>query len=58
MKIPQGVKIVIVILITVALAEVAPEAVNYILLLILIGVILGNWQEFSGLASVFSSLEA
>jgi hypothetical protein len=58
MKIPQIAKVVIVILITVALAEVAPEAVNYILLLILIGVILGNWKEFSGLASVFSSLEA
>lgn len=50
-------KLVVVILLTVALAEVAPELVNYILLLILIGAVLGNWQQFAGIAKIFSSLK-
>ena len=56
MKIPFLLKLGIVILLTVALAEYAPELVNAILFLILVGVILGNWKEFSGLASVIGTL--
>lgn len=56
MKLPFLVKLAIVILITVALAELAPEAVNAVLGLILIGAILGNWQEFKGLATLIGTL--
>ena len=56
MKIPFLGKLAIVILITVAMAEIAPEAVNAVLVLILVGAILGNWQEFKGLVDVLGSL--
>lgn len=49
-------KLGIVILLVVALSEAAPDLVNAILVLILIGAILGNWQEFSGLASILGTL--
>jgi len=49
-------KLGIVILLVLALAEAAPDAVNAILVLILIGAILGNWQEFSGLAAILGTL--
>jgi hypothetical protein len=57
MKIPFLLKLLIVILLTIALSEFAPELVNYVLLLILIGAILGNWQEFKGLATILSLKE-
>lgn len=56
MKLPFLAKLAIVILITVAISEIAPEAVNYILLLVLVGAVLGNWKEFAGLATLFGSL--
>ena len=49
-------KLAIVILIVAALAEYAPELVNAILILVLLGMVLGNWKSFSGIASVFGSL--
>ena len=57
MKIPNTAKIIIVILLTVAMAEFIPEAVNLILTLILVGVILGNWKQFSGLATLLGSIK-
>lgn len=56
MKIPFLAKLVIVILLAVALAEFIPEAVNAVLILILVGVILGNWKEFEGIAVLIGSL--
>ena len=50
------IKLGIVILLVVALSEAAPDLVNAILVLILIGAILGNWQEFSGLAAILGTL--
>lgn len=49
-------KLAIVILIVIALGEAAPDVVNAVLILILIGAILGNWQEFSGLAAILGTL--
>lgn len=49
-------KLGIVILIVVALGEAAPDIVNAVLVLILIGAILGNWQEFDGLAAILGTL--
>ena len=49
-------KLGIAILIVVALGEAAPDVVNAVLVLILIGAILGNWQEFSGLAAILGTL--
>jgi hypothetical protein len=56
MKIPFLARLLIVILLTVALAEVAPEFVNIVLALILVGIVLGHWKSFSGLASMLGSL--
>lgn len=49
-------KLAIVILIVVALGEAAPDVVNAVLALILIGAILANWNEFSGLATILGTL--
>jgi hypothetical protein len=53
MKIPYIARVLIVILIALALAEVSPEFVNAILTLVLIGVLLSNYKKFSGLFSSF-----
>lgn len=57
MKIPLFARLALVILISVALSEVAPEAVNAFLILILVGVVLGHWKAFQVLASTLSSLK-
>jgi len=57
MKLPFIVRLAIVILITLAISSVAPEAVNYILVLILIGAVLSNVPAFSGLAAIFGTLD-
>lgn len=49
-------RLIIVIALTVILAEIAPEAVNAILLLILIGLVLSNWKAFSQLNSLIGTL--
>jgi len=50
-------KLALVILIAVAAAEVAPEVVNAVLILILIGLVLGHWGQFEGLARVLGSVK-
>ncbi len=49
-------RLIIVIILTVALAEVAPDLVNAILSLILIGIVLSHWKAFSALFSVAATL--
>lgn len=53
---PFAARLVIVILLTVALAEFAPELVNGILALTLIGIVLSNWKDFQGLTKVIATL--
>lgn len=55
-QIPFFAKLAIIILLVVALAEVIPEYVNGLLVLVLLGVILANWQKYSGLLSALGSL--
>lgn len=43
------VKIVIVFLIVIALAEAIPEIVNSFLILVLVGIFLGHWETFAKL---------
>jgi hypothetical protein len=50
-------KLAIVILLAIAMAEAAPEAVNAVLVLILLGLILGHWAQFSGLAKILGSVK-
>lgn len=50
------VKVVIAVLIVIALAEAAPEPVNYFLLLVLIGIILSRFEYFKGLAALIGTL--
>jgi len=50
------VRLIIAILVVLALAEVAPEVVNAILLLMLVGMILGRWPAFAWLANIIGSL--
>ncbi len=40
-------RLAIVIVIVVALSEAMPEVVNYLLLLILIGLIVGHYKQFA-----------
>ena len=56
MKIPTVAKLVLVILIVLALAELAPDWINAFLALVLVGVVLSHWQNFSGLASALGTL--
>lgn len=49
-------KLAIVILLAVAASEVAPEAVNAVLLLILLGLVLGHYGAFASLAGVLGSI--
>lgn len=55
-QIPFAARLVIVILLAVALSEAIPEIVNAILILILAGLILGHYRQFSGLANVLGDL--
>ena len=50
------VRLTIAILIVILLAEVAPEAVNALLALLLVGLIVGRWQAFAGLAYIIASV--
>lgn len=50
------VKYAIAILIVLALAEVAPQIVNSILILVLIGMMLANTKAIASLAAVLGSL--
>ena len=54
-SIPLAARIIIVVFVVIALAEFAPEAVNGILILVLIGLILGRFQAFKGLFQIFNS---
>ena len=56
MKIPTVAKLVLVILIVLALAELAPDWINAFLALVLVGVVLSHWQNFAGLASALGTL--
>ena len=56
MKIPTVAKLVLVILIVLALAELDPDWINAFLALVLVGVILSHWQNFTGLASALGTL--
>ena len=56
MNIPFIGRLIIVVLLTVALAELAPDAVNVVLALILVGIVLSHWKDFAGLSSVLTSL--
>lgn len=56
MRLPFLARLIIVILLVVALAQVAPEAVNAILLLVLIGIILSRWKSFQGLTQIIGTL--
>ncbi len=49
-------KIIIAFLVVIALAEVMPEAVNAVLILILIGILLMRWPAFAELASTIGSI--
>lgn len=55
-SIPYAAKLAIVILLVVALAEVIPDYINALLGLVLVGIVLTNWQKFSGLASALGTL--
>jgi len=56
MTLPFAARLVIVILLTIALAEFVPDLVNAILGLILVGIILGNWKSFQGITTIISSI--
>ncbi len=49
-------KYVLAVLIVVGLAEVAPEAVNAFLILLLVGIILMRFQYFQSLVATVGSL--
>lgn len=49
-------KLAIVILLAVAFSEAYPKAVNYLLLLVLIGLVLGHYKQFSFLTEVLGSI--
>lgn len=49
-------RLALVILIAIAAAEVAPEATNFLLILILVGLVLGHYGQFSGLATILGSV--
>lgn len=51
-------KLALVFMLAVALAEVAPELVNSILILILVGLIVSHWSKFAGLARILSTVAA
>lgn len=50
------VRLAIAILVVLALAEVAPGAVNAILLLLIVGMALGRWPAFAWLANFISRI--
>jgi len=50
-------KLAIVILLAIGLAEIYPELVNAVLFLILIGLLLGHWSDFSGLAKILGTIK-
>jgi hypothetical protein len=56
MKLPFLARLIIVILLVVALAQVAPEAVNAVLALVLIGIILSRWRSFQGITQIIGTL--
>lgn len=56
MKMNFTTRLVIVIVLTIALAEFAPDLVNAILLLILIGILLSRWKSFSQLFGLIGTL--
>lgn len=49
-------KLAIVILLAVAFSEAYPKVVNYLLLLILIGLVLARYKQFNFLAGILSSI--
>lgn len=56
MKLPFIARLIIVILLVVALAQIAPEAINAILSLVLVGIILSRWKSFQALAQVIGTI--
>lgn len=56
MSLPFAARLVIVVLIVIALAEFAPDAVNSILALVLVGIILSGWKDFAGITKIFSTI--
>lgn len=56
MQLPFVARLIIVILLVVALAQIVPEAINAILSLVLVGIILSRWKSFQGLTQVIGTL--
>jgi len=50
-------KLALVVLVAVMAAEAAPTAVNSVLILILVGLVIGHWSQFSGLATILGSIK-
>jgi hypothetical protein len=50
-------KLAMVILLAIGLAEIYPELVNAVLFLVLVGLLLGHWSDFSGLAKLLGSIK-
>lgn len=56
MKLPFIARLIIVILLVIAISQAIPEAVNAVLVLVLIGIVLSDSKTFSGLAQIVGSL--
>lgn len=52
----QVAKLILAFLVVIALAEVMPEVVNAVLILILIGIVLMRFPAFAGLAQTIGSI--
>ena len=52
MTLPFYAKLLIVILLTLAIAEIVPDFVNVLLVLILVGMVLSQWPKFAGLTQI------
>ncbi len=56
MSYESTVRFLVVAIVVIGLAQVAPEIVNWILLLILIGVLLYNWQPFGNFIQYLTNI--
>lgn len=56
MKLPFIARLIIVLLLVIAISQIAPEATNAILLLVLIGIVLSRWKSFQGLTQIVGTL--
>lgn len=53
---PFAARLVIVILLVIALAEFAPDIVNAVLGLVLVGIVLSGWRDFAGITKIFATI--